>query len=240
MNILVIDSYNRGLSDYFKEIGHNAQNEISITTGVNYVRHDPKKYDLIFLHCGNQTNWEAYCQGYGEEYTIVLFSGAGVKEGVCQGKKVSVIPWEINGDQDINSLDWEAAFEEFEKNKSKPFPVHLLKTFLQNTCAFLILLQGYIVANLAEGEEKNKLLPGWANIPNRENICKNPQLTKENTWFSVVKKDALIHELKIHNKLANESEKLIELTYANTTHEESDIKSVCSLYPKLKDAISAK
>jgi len=149
MKILVIDAYDRGLSGYFKSKDYTSLNECNITEVNNKCLPDPEGYDLIFLHYGMQPNKEKYLGKYGGDYPITLFSGGGVREDTFQLRLVSIIPWSLNNKDDINSLNWENAFEKFEKGK--PFPVHLLKPSLQNAYAFLILLQGTL-ARMGENQ----------------------------------------------------------------------------------------
>lgn len=243
MIILVIDrkAENRGekLSLLFTTLKHDSRHKTGITKQDNTYQPDAHVFDLIFLHCGDQDYWQEYCKQYGDSVSIVLFSGGGENKDVCKQGKVSAIPWSINNESDIKELNWKAAFEEFEKNKTKPFPVHLLKSSLHNTYAFLILLQGYIAANFPESD-KNKLLPGWNSIKDKVSI-KNPELTKQSGWWGIIKTDDLLREIKMSGKDKNKIDKLVK--YIETFFyiiPPSDNEIVTAIYTDLKGFISSK
>lgn len=196
-----------------------------------------KAYDVTIVHINNYLAKD-YIDHFKNNAVILVFSGGNLN-GEWNKELVREIPIPLNSEAEFLSLNWKAAFEEFERDKTKPFPVHLLKPSLQNTYAFLILLQGYIAANFPDGETKNKLLPGWDKIKDKISI-RNPEQTKLPTWWNIIKKDDLLRELKTSGK---EKDK-IDKSVASIEQFVSEIsfltdKTVTAVYEELKGFISS-
>lgn len=208
--------------------------DMQIASNVRQTYINPLNYDVTVVHINNYLAKEDYIDHFKNKAVILVFSGGDLK-GDWNKELVREIPIPLNVEGEFLSLNWKAAFEEFEKNKTKPFPVHLLKSSLHNTYAFLILLQGYIAANMPDGDEKNKLLPGWNGIKDKISINK-PEQTQSEDWWDVVKQDTLLNELTINGKMNKILEGLITVFYTN--YATPDKSNFSLLYSTLKGSIS--
>ncbi|MDO8721470.1 MAG: hypothetical protein Q7J31_04490 [Syntrophales bacterium] len=203
MKILVIDSNTeRHFDEHLRKRCHDVSREMVIENGANLP--SPAGFDIVFLHCsGIQSNWEQYCSIHGNQTPIVLFSGGDLSTSPCERcekningekcdskEKVTFIPWRIENHM---SFDWQSAFDSFKKGDK--FPVQLLKPCLANICAFLILLQGYLAANLPKDDIKG-ILPGLPKALKTYAEEKRPETNETKWWSSVVEKVDLISDLK--------------------------------------------